>query len=48
MSAINKFNLTQYDVATELTSHREDTYPVVIAIEALFPAEYRGRAKTSI
>ena len=42
-----RLSLGQYRVQ-DLTHYREDYYPIVIAIESLFPASYRGRAKKSI
>lgn len=32
----------------DLTSLREDYYPIVVTIETLYPANYTGRAKKSI
>jgi len=46
-SGICPMNLTQYPMR-DLTHYRDDFYPVVIAIEALFPASYRGRVKKSV
>lgn len=43
-----RLDLSQYKLA-ELTHAKEDAsyYPIVISIEALFPASYKGRAKKS-
>lgn len=32
----------------DLTHYRDDYYPIVIAIESLFPESYKGRAKKSM
>ena len=40
-------NLSQYKTQ-DLTGFRDDYYPIVIAIEAIFPPSYKGRAKKSI
>ena len=32
----------------DLTHYREDFFPIVIAIESIFPDNYKGRAKKSI
>ena len=32
----------------DLTYYRDDYYPIVIAIESLFPESYKGRAKKSM
>ena len=42
-----RLNLSQYKV-NDLTHYREDFYPIVIAIESVFPDNYKGRAKKSI
>ena len=42
-----RLNLGQYQMH-DLTHYREDFYPIVIAIESIFPASYKGRAKKSI
>jgi len=42
-----RLNLSQYQVK-DLTHYREDFYPIVIAIESVFPDNYKGRAKKSI
>mgnify|MGYP000253521746 CR=1 FL=1 len=42
-----KLDFSKYQVR-DLTNFREDFYPIVIAIEALFPPSYKGRAKKSI
>lgn len=42
-----RLNLSQYQIR-DLTHYRDDFYPIVIAIEALFPSTYKGRAKKSI
>lgn len=39
--------LNQYPV-NDLTHYRDDFYPIVIAIESVFPANYKGRARKSI
>ena len=42
-----KLNLNQFK-PQDLTGFRDDYYPIVIAIEAIFPQSYKGRAKKSI
>lgn len=42
-----RLNLGQYQ-NQDLTHYRDDFYPIVIAIEPVFPASYKGRAKKSI
>jgi hypothetical protein len=32
----------------DLTNVKDDYYPVVLSIEAVFPSDYSGRAKKSI
>jgi hypothetical protein len=32
----------------DLTQPKDDYYPIVISIEAVYPANYTGRAKKSI
>ena len=32
----------------ELTHYREDFFPIVIAIESIFPENYQGKSKKSI
>jgi len=44
---VGRLNLSQYQVR-DLTHYREDFYPIVLAIESIFPVNYRGRAKKSI
>jgi hypothetical protein len=46
-SQASKFNLNQYR-PQELTTFREDYFPIVISIESLFPESYQGRARKSI
>ena len=42
-----RLNLGQYNMH-DLTHYREDYYPIVIAIESVFPDSYKGRSKKSI
>ena len=42
-----RLNLKQYK-PQDLTGFRDDYYPIVMAIEAIFPQSYKGRAKKSI
>ena len=42
-----RLQLDKYQV-NDLTHYREDYYPIVIAIESIFPSTYKGRSKKSI
>ena len=42
-----RLNLSNYPMQ-DLTHYREDFFPIVIAIESIFPDNYKGRAKKSI
>ena len=42
MIEIDKFRIE------DLTTLREDYYPIVISIETVYPSNYTGRAKKSI
>ena len=32
----------------ELTEHRDDYFPIVIAIESIFPASHKGKVKKNV